>query len=71
MFVVIVVVEVVVVDVVNEVVTVEMFSVVLLLPLTFIVVMVLPSGDTTVFVCEKSFLFIAVLLFYYFEANRI
>ena len=59
------------VDEVKEVVTAEVLSVVSLLPLTDIVVTVFPSGDITVFVCEKSFLFIAVLLFYYFEANRI
>ena len=53
-----VIVEVVVVDAVNEVVTVEVFSVFSLLPLTVIVVTVFPSGDTTVFVCEKSFLLI-------------
>ena len=65
--VVIVVVEVVVVDAVNEVVTVEVFSFVSLLPLTVIVVIVFPSGDTTVLDCENSFLFIFSLLFYYFE----
>ena len=46
------------VDAVKEGVTVEVFLVVSLLPLTVIVVMVLPSGDTTVLVCENSFLLI-------------
>ena len=69
--VVIVVVEVVVVDAVNEVVTVEVFSFVSLLPLTVIVVIVFPSGDTTVLDFENSFLFISFLLFNYLEAHRI
>ena len=46
---------------VNVVETVDEFSVVSLLPLTVIVVMVLPSGDTTVLVSENSF-FIFLLL---------
>ena len=58
----VVVVEVVVVLAVNEVETVDEFTVVSLLPLTVIVVTVLPSGDTTVFVSENSF-FIASSLY--------
>lgn len=46
---------------VNVVETVDEFSVVSLLPLTVIVVMVLPSGDMTVLVSENSF-FIFLLL---------
>jgi len=59
--VVVVVVEVVVLLAVNVVETVDEFSVVSLLPLTVTVVMVLPSGDTTVLVSENSF-FIFLLL---------
>ena len=50
-----VVVVVVVVLAVNVVETVDEFSAVSLMPLTFTVVIVLPSGDTTVFVYEKIF----------------
>ena len=46
---------VVTVVVVVEVVTVEVFLVVSLLPLTVIVVMVLPSGDTTVLVSGAKY----------------
>ena len=57
-----VVVDVVVVLAVKVVETVDEFSVVSQLPLTVIVVTVLPSGDTAVFVSENSF-FIAIPLF--------
>ena len=47
---------------VNVVETVDEFSVVSLLPLTVIVVMVLPSGDTTVLVSENSFFMVLLLI---------
>jgi len=60
-----VVVVVVVVLAVNVVETVDEFSAVSLLPLTVIVVIVLPSGDTTVFVSEKIFFMVYSFLYDY------
>ena len=60
-----VVVVVVVVLAVNVVETVDEFSAVSLMPLTFTVVIVLPSGDTTVFVSEKIFFMVYSFLYDY------